>query len=125
MSNMKILVCGDRNYADSKELYDSLDWIRGLYDYPNVVVIEGEARGADTLGREWAKERGFSVLEFPADWDKHGRAAGPIRNKQMLEQEPDLVVAFHKDISSSKGTLNMITQANRANIPVMLFGGNY
>ena len=81
------------------------------------LVIEGEARGADTLAREYGERHGIPVLAFPADWNKHGRAAGPIRNKQMLtEGKPELVVAFRGP--NSKGTQNMIDQSKKSNIPV-------
>jgi hypothetical protein len=77
--------------------------------------IEGEAKGADSLARDVALELGFKVLSFPADWDKYHRAAGPIRNRQMLtEGKPDLVLAFHQDLTRSKGTKNMVTLARRA-----------
>jgi len=68
-----------------------------------------------------AKKYGLEVIWFPADWEKYGRAAGPIRNKQMImEGKPDLVVAFHNNISKSRGTKNMVTQARRHGIRVQM-----
>jgi hypothetical protein len=82
-----------------------------------VAVIEGEAPGADTMAREWAEDNGVLPEKFPADWDRYGRAAGPIRNKQMLvEGKPDLVLAFSYDLKTSRGTRNMVTQALAANV---------
>lgn len=95
--------------------------IRFVLDYyhdsnPFSVVIHGAARGADTLAAEWARDRGIPVLPFPADWDSHPRAAGPIRNAQMLrEGKPDVVIAF----PGGRGTANMIDQAERAGVPVL------
>lgn len=64
------------------------------------------------------------MIEFPALWDKHGRAAGPIRNTQMLDEgRPDLVLAFHRDLSESKGTRNMVEQSVKANLPVIHYDG--
>ena len=58
---------------------------------------------------------------FPADWKKYGRAAGPIRNKQMLnEGKPDLVLAFHTNIENSKGTKSMIQIAKKSEIKIIL-----
>ena len=101
---MRILVCGHREFNDVPLLEGILD------DLKPTTIIEGEARGADTLSRLYGERRGIPVLRFPADWNKYGNAAGPIRNKQMLtEGKPDLVVAFlSKD---SKGTKDMIKQA--------------
>ena len=58
-------------------------------------IISGMASGADTFAVEWAARFGFPLRAFPAEWDKHGRSAGPIRNQRMLDEgKPDLVVAF-------------------------------
>lgn len=111
---MRVLVCGDRNWTDR-------DKIRNLLiTFPkDTIIIEGEAKGADTIARDVAISLGLSVLPFPADWNLYGRAAGPIRNKQMLtEGQPDQVHAFHSDITSSRGTRNMVNQARAKGIPV-------
>lgn len=85
------------------------------------VVIEGEASGADTWGRRAAESLGFEVLPFPANWDKYSKAAGPIRNRQMLDEgKPDLVLAFHDDIESSKGTKDCIKAAEQRGIPYIV-----
>lgn len=86
-------------------------------------VIEGEARGADKLGAAWAARNDVPVEKYPADWNRYGRGAGPVRNKQMIvEGKPDLVVAFSYDIKNSKGTANMIAQARRYDLPVAFYG---
>ena len=109
---MRVLICGDRNWTDRKAIRD---FVSGLPF--GSVVIEGEAKGADSIARDVAGEQGFMVMPFPANWKLYGRAAGPIRNKQMLtEGKPDLVVAFHNDIDSSRGTANMVDQARKAGI---------
>lgn len=86
------------------------------------VVIEGEARGADTMAREAAEQLGIPVLPFPADWTRFGKAAGPIRNRQMLtEGKPTEVIAFHHDISKSRGTRDMVVQARKHGIPTAVY----
>ena len=85
------------------------------------VVIEGEAQGADTMARQIAYGMQLAVHAWPAQWYKYGRAAGPIRNGQMLAESPDLVLAFHDNIGSSKGTKDMIARAKKAGVPVRLF----
>jgi len=112
----RILICGDRNWKD-RSFIDI--FIRNLPK--DTVIIHGNCRGADQIAGSIAKKYGLEVISFPADWRKYGRKAGPIRNRQMIrEGKPDLVVAFHNDLSKSKGTLNMILQANRSGIPILL-----
>jgi hypothetical protein len=68
-------------------------------------IVSGKARGADTLGEQYAKEKGIPVKEFPADWNKYGKAAGPIRNEEMARYADWLIAFWHPDC---KGTTNMI-----------------
>lgn len=119
---MRLLVCGDRNWTHRAFLFLMLD--REHENQPVSVLIEGEAPGADTLSRQWAESRGVPVEPYPAEWRKFGRAAGPIRNKQMLDEgQPDAVVAFHPALSESKGTRNMVSQAMKRDIPVTVYTG--
>lgn len=103
---MRILVCGHREFDDWQLIEETLD----PYIEKGLVIIEGEAKGADFLARVWAKFNGVPYEAYPADWKTYGKGAGPIRNKQMLvEGKPDLVVAFLAE--GSIGTKNMIKQA--------------
>lgn len=115
---MTILVCGDRNWNNLERILDVL-----RQEYPKAtLVVEGEARGADTQGRLAAERLGIPVRKFPAQWNLYGRAAGPIRNAQMLrEGKPDVVLAFHNHISESRGTRHMMGIARKAGILVRLF----
>jgi len=114
---MKVLVCGDRNYTDTARVHgalDALDRLNGIE-----AVIEGCATGADSMGESWAREHGVPIRHFRPEWDKYGRAAGPVRNRQMLmEGRPDLVLAFHDNLEESKGTKDMVRQAQKAGIEV-------
>ena len=119
---MRILVCGDRNWNDWKYLEAALDIINDAT--PISVIIEGEAKGADSFARNWAESRNIPVEKYPAEWKRWGHAAGPIRNKQMIEEgKPDQVIAFHSDITNSKGTKNMVELATKNNIPVFILEG--
>lgn len=81
------------------------------------VIIHGSSRGADSMAGAFARWAGIPVLEFPADWSRDGKAAGPIRNARMLEDgRPDLVVAF----AGGKGTSDMVARARRAGVQVLI-----
>ncbi len=111
---MRVAVVGSRFYTDYDYMKASLDAIGGA-DKINV-IISGGARGADSLGERYARENGIEFVLFAADWNKHGKAAGPIRNKQLIEEgKPELVVAFNP----GKGTKDTISRAEQNNIEVV------
>lgn len=120
-TTMRILVCGDRNWKN-KELIEKV--LLNIVQSKNesFLIIHGACRGADQLAGEVAEKLNINILEFPAQWNKYGNAAGPIRNQKMLDEEkPDLVIAFHNNISQSKGTGDMIKRSKMANIPIKVF----
>jgi len=109
----RVLICGDRGWRDYQKIYDALKKLM-----PVALVIEGEAQGADRLGRAAAEQLGVPVLKFPADWTRYGRAAGSIRNEQQLrEGQPTYWLAFHPDLENSKGTGDMVRRLRKAGIP--------
>ena len=112
---MRVLICGDRNWSDLEAIQDY------VYSLPDdAVVIHGGAHGADEIAGNWAAMRGLDVRKFPALWSQYGRAAGPIRNQQMLDEgKPDLVVYFHQELDESRGTKDMVRRARKAKITVL------
>lgn len=110
---VKILVCGARDWFNWKLLEGCL-----LAHPPGTHIIEGGAQGADTMARQFAIGRKWPYTEVPADWKLHGKAAGPIRNRVMLDMKPDLVIAFHTDPGLGKGTKDCVEEARRRGIPV-------
>lgn len=114
---MVVLVCGSRFYTDYGKVYNCLKSIDAS------LVLAGGCRGADILAVRASRALGYPFWEFPADWQKFGKAAGPIRNQRMLDEgKPDLVVAFHENPENSKGTKDMIRRATRQGVPVRLIG---
>lgn len=115
MSVRRILVCGSRHYNQATRVRRVL--AEYMPDDPGVdepTVMHGDCQGADTLAAEAALDLGFWVEAHPADWDKHGKAAGPIRNRQMLDSHPDLVIAFGDGV----GTRHTVVEAVRRGIEV-------
>jgi YspA, cpYpsA-related SLOG family len=117
---VRVLICGDRNWTDYDLIVRTLEGL-GASAPLGHTVIDGVARGADSLGNRaamtlWPR---INHMRFPADWRKFGKAAGPIRNRQMLATgRPDLVLAFHDDLEHSKGTADMVRIARQAGVPV-------
>lgn len=135
---MRVLVCGGRGYgvipkgcppdqvrryADIanrqafilRETLDDFHKTKG----PFTVLIHGAAPGADTLACRWALKRGLLINSWAANWEQHGRAAGPIRNQQMIDEgKPELVVAF----PGGRGTADMVARAKAAGVKVIEVG---
>ena len=112
---MRVLVCGGRDYGKNPDGSDNdaeMDFLFNfltdlLIEHPDMIVIQGEARGADFIN--------VPVMSFPAEWNKYNNRAGPIRNLQMIQEgKPELVVAF----KGGAGTRDMINQAMKYDIEV-------
>ena len=121
---MKILITGDRNWDDVETV------VSALSTFPSgTILVHGACRGADVTGAAVGEQLGFELRAYPADWDRYGKGAGPVRNQQMIDTEhkpyePILTCfAFHKDIKNSKGTADMVSRAKKAGIKVVVFEG--
>jgi len=106
---MRVLVCGSRDWVDEKSITNELDKLP-----LDTVIIEGGARGADSIAQRYARSKGFQVETYKADWGKYNKAAGPIRNQQMLETGVDLVIAFQ--LNNSRGTKDMINRSKMVGV---------
>jgi hypothetical protein len=108
---MTVLVCGSRVWRDGPTIRARLKQLpRGT------TIIHGGCRGADICAGAVARSLGLAVKEYPADWKGLGRSAGVRRNLAMLDQKPDLVLAFQ--IHGSTGTQHTIDEARKRGIPV-------
>lgn len=110
---MRILVTGGRNYADAQTVARTLSAYTAHPDQFHRLV-HGGASGADLLSAAVAYTLGWSVEAHHADWGRHGRAAGPIRNQEMADAGADLCIAF----AGGRGTADMVRRAQAAGIPV-------
>lgn len=107
------IVCGGRRYSDKAHVFHVLSALHAVHPFTR--ITRGDAPGADTLAAQWAERFGIPVVEFPANWLEHGRAAGAQRNRRMLREKPDLVIAF----PGGNGTENMIRIAQKAGVLVL------
>jgi hypothetical protein len=111
--HMKVIIAGSRGFSDFQLLYAKCEEV--LANFDKVEIVSGTARGADKLGEHYASLKGHSVIQFPADWDKHGAKSGMIRNKEMAIYA-DVLICFWN--YKSKGSQNMIEVAKELNLKV-------
>lgn len=112
---MKVIVCGGRDYTDIVNVFTKLEAFHA--ETPISELMQGGAIGADHIAKTWAERREVPVHTVNADWKKNGRAAGPMRNADMLKWKPDVVIAFPGGV----GTQDMIDKATKANVKVVMF----
>jgi hypothetical protein len=111
---VKTIIAGPRDQSLGEEHYELLHRC-GITE-----VVSGGARGVDASGEMWALSNAIPMNLFPADWSKHGKAAGPIRNKEMAEYA-DQLVAFRGKNGMTRGTRNMVKIANFLGLKVIVF----
>jgi len=114
----KVLVCGSRTMPWSM-LDRVLDVLRCLEPKPTL-IIQGGAAGADQIAMTAAVYLGIPHQQFKADWKTYGKQAGHVRNQLMLDQNPDLVIAFHPTSGITRGTADMVRKANAKGTPVQI-----
>lgn len=112
--NLKVIVAGSRTFDD----YELLKAELNILIAPNVFtmgieIVSGTANGADKLGERYASEYNFGVKRFPAEWNKYGKQAGYLRNKQMAEYATHCVCFWD---GKSRGTKMMIDLAKGHNL---------
>lgn len=118
----RVLICGSRTWTNAERILERLAPMNmeAFKRGERVTLLHGNAPGADRLARGIGNGLGhFDVRAFPADWQRHGKRAGILRNLEMLDEEPDLVLAFSH---GSPGTQFTIDEARRRGIPVEVHG---
>jgi uncharacterized protein YfiM (DUF2279 family) len=113
-----VLVTGDRHW----ECHDLARRVvaRLVAKYGEVDIVQGAAAGVDYAFVEAAFEAGCGVASFPADWDVHGKAAGPRRNAEMVAAGADFAIAVHRNLRGSRGTKDCVRRCLAAGIPTWL-----
>lgn len=116
---MRVVVSGGRDFARMGRLFRELDSLRALFGGFTFLGEGGEPNGADRMARTWAQLRGIPTSCIVAEWQKFGKAAGPLRNTRLIDElKPDLIVAFP---TGGPGTTNMIKQARERKIKLEIF----
>ena len=109
---LKCAVVGSRTFQDYKYMVKMLGW------HDISLIISGGAKGADSLARIYAREHNIPLREHIPQWDLHGKKAGFIRNKLIID-DADVVIAFWDGIS--RGTAHSIKLAEEANKPFYIY----
>lgn len=111
----RVIVAGGRDFNDYELLKDRLDYY--LSNLTNIEIVSGGATGADSLGESYAKERNLPIKVFKADWNLHGRGAGPKRNRDMSLYGTHLVLFWD---GKSKGSKNMLEEAQKQGLKIKI-----
>jgi len=116
MQEFKVIVAGSREFNNYSLLAKKLHHLlKEKAETHKIVIVSGTARGADKLGELWASRHDHEVERFPADWNKHGKRAGYLRNKEMAEYA-DALIAFWDGVS--RGTEHMVNIMEKLGKPV-------
>lgn len=133
-TSKKILVTGSRDYSDYPTVMRAV--AIAIHDLAKagaseITILHGNAPGADSMVVEFINKEDRTLAKhgvrvtlkaFLADWNKHGSKAGPIRNKQMVDEKPDVVLAFLEPGQPNRGTLGTVKMAKAAGIKVVPYG---
>lgn len=102
---MRLIIAGSRTFKHIT--FEDIVTFLEIHRLSPTEVVSGKAQGIDAAGADWAQVFGFPIKSFPADWNKHGKAAGPIRNKAMAEYADALLLIWDGE---SKGSFNMMSE---------------
>lgn len=111
---MKVIIAGSRSIIDPAIVVAAVE----ASGFKIAEVVSGCCRGVDKLGEKWAEDRGLPVKRFLANWGKHGKSAGPIRNREMAEYADALIAIWD---GKSRGTANMIEEAEKRGLKVFVY----
>lgn len=121
MNTLRILITGSRNYSDKdriRRVFRNL--IKKFDEYDNFTLVSGNCpTGADNIAEQIAKELQWEIELYPAEWNKHGKKAGPIRNQLMVDTKPDVCLAF--PLGKSYGTYDCVKRAEKSGILTKVF----
>lgn len=108
---MKLAVIGSRNYNDYETLCLSIGEL--LKTKKIDTIVSGGATGADALAKLYAEAHGIDFVEFLPDWATYGRAAGPIRNKQIIEYCDEVLAFWNGESKGTKSAINLAKKADK------------
>ena len=116
---IKVIIAGGRDFNNYIYLKSRCDFFleRFIDNQEEIIIVSGGAKGADRLGEQYARERGFEIKHFPADWNGLGKGAGHIRNGEMANYS-DCLISFWD--GKSLGTEGMISKARKKELLIRI-----
>lgn len=120
IKQFRLIIAGGRDYDDYPTLEQQCDYLlsRKVAEGYKIVIVSGKANGADSLGEQYARNRNYTVADFPANWNLYGKSAGYKRNFKMAEYAVETgggLIAFWD--TKSRGTKHMIDIAKAKGLP--------
>ena len=115
----RVIIAGSRSVPERDKILANQikEILSQIGDNTDIEIVSGRARGADMLGESVAVHNNYIIKRFPADWNKYGKSAGYIRNKQMAEYSTHLIAIWD---GASRGTKSMIDLAKKENLKVYI-----
>ena len=110
----RVIIAGTRTFENYSLLCEYVDFKLSKVD-DEIEIVSGGARGADLLGERYAKEHGYKLRVFPAQWSIYGKRSGPMRNAKMAKYADALIVLWD---GKSPGTKNMIDEAKKNGLKI-------
>lgn len=116
MKTNRIIIAGSRTAPENdKEIFLKVTTILNQLGFEDIEIVSGTARGADKFGENYAKEMLLPIKRFKPDWDKFGKSAGMIRNRQMADYATHLILIWD---GKSKGSANMKREAEKQGLKI-------
>lgn len=113
----KLLVCGSRTITNVSWIFSEIEKYisESNLQYSDIHIIEGSAKGVDKIAKQFADDRNIPVIEMPADWKSYGRAAGPIRNEQMVRLCDQCLILWDGKSRGTKNDIDLCDKYNKSN----------
>lgn len=118
---IKLMVCGSRGITDEQFIFNEIEtYIAELND--DVIIIEGEARGVDSIAKKWALTHNKQIMSFPAQWDLYGKSAGFRRNYDMVNACDHCLVLWDGQSKGTKHDIDLCIKWNKSYKVVRNYG---
>lgn len=119
---MRILITGSRDHHDYNLVSQAIHNVVENSNSDEIIIVEGGARGADRLARNYGEKMGYTIETHNADWKQYGKRAGFLRNQKMVNLGADICLAF--PLENSRGTHDCVKRARQFGIPVEIHKSN-
>ena len=117
--DFKVLISGSRDGCDINIIHFMIHYVIENIPHKQFILIHGDAPGVDTQVKNYCLTLGWQIIAYPADWQKHGKKAGPLRNQKMVDTNPDFGLFIPS--LQSKGTIDCYQRFLKIDKPGLLY----